>query len=164
MRVPRVRARRLGSRLARSIGAEQTYDEDLLDAAAIAPTLLSHASRVARRLVRSGLWARTVAVKIKYADFTLRTRRATLPEPAQDTDTIYRTALALLARVPLEARRVRLTGVSVSGLQEGRPPALFVDVSTEKRRKVEEVAAQIADRYGDERAVTRASLVERRRR
>jgi DNA polymerase-4 len=149
---------------ARSIGAEETYDEDLVDEEAIARTLLDHAGRVARRLVRSGLGARTVAVKIKYDDFTLRTRRTTLPAPVQDTDTIHLTALQLLARVPLLGRRVRLTGVSVSGIVPGGPETtLFPDVQAEKRRKLEEVAAQIAERFGDETAVMRASLVGKTR-
>jgi DNA polymerase-4 len=146
--------------LAKSIGAEETYEEDLVGADAIAATLLEHAGRVARRLVRARLSAHTVTVKIKCADFTLRTRRATLPEPVQDTDAIHRAAVELLARVPLEGRRVRLTGVSVSGIAEGAPaPTLFRDERAEKRRRVEEVAARIADRYGDEGAVTRATLL-----
>jgi DNA polymerase-4 len=145
---------------AKSIGAEETYEEDLVGAAAIAPTLLDHAARVARRLVRAGLSARAVAVKIKYADFSIRTRRTTLPEPVQDTDAIYRAAVEALSRMPLEARRVRLTGVSVSGIHDGPPPpALFRDGDAEKRRRVEEVAARIADRFGDEGAVTRATLL-----
>jgi DNA polymerase-4 len=145
---------------AKSIGAEETYEEDLVGAAAIAPTLLDHAARVARRLVRAGLSARTVAVKIKYADFSLRTRRTTLPEPVQDTDAIHRAAVEALSRIPLQGRRVRLTGVSVSGIHEGPPPpALFRDEDAEKRRRVEEVAMRIADRFGDEGAVTRATLL-----
>jgi DNA polymerase IV len=149
--------------LAKSIGAEQTYDEDLVGTDAIARTLLDHAARVARRLVREDLCAHTVAIKIKYADFTLRSRRTTLPEPVQDTDSIHRTALALLSRTPIGSRRVRLTGVSVEGLIAGPPPAtLFRDDAGERRRRVEQVAARIADRYGDERAVTRATLVGKR--
>jgi DNA polymerase-4 len=150
--------------LAKSIGAEETYEEDLVGAAAIAPTLLAHAARVARRLVRAELWASTVTIKVKYADFTLKTRRATLPEPVQDTDAIHRAAIDLLGRMPLEARSVRLTGVSVGGISENRPaPGLFPDEQSEKRRKVEEVAARIAERFGDEQAVTRATLLDKTR-
>jgi len=150
--------------VARSIGAEETYEEDLVGADAIARTLLDHAGRVARRLVRAGLAARTVVVKIKYADFTLRTRRATLPEPVQDTDAIHRAAVQLLARVPLDRRRVRLTGVSVASLVRGASAAtLFTDPQAEKRRVLEQVTARIADRFGDERALTRASLIGRTR-
>ena len=149
---------------ARSIGAELTYEEDLVGADAIARTLLGHAGRVARRLLRAGLSARTVAVKIKYSDFTLRTRRATLPEPVQDTDSIYRAAVDLLGRVPIEGRRVRLTGVSVSGIEGGPPIAtLFPDAQAAKRRSLEEVTARIAERFGDESAVMRASLIGRSR-
>ena len=148
---------------ARSIGAEVTHEEDLVGADAIRPKLLEHAERVARRLVRAGVSARTVTVKIKYADFTLRTRSATLPSPASDTDTLYRAAVDCLTRVPLEGRRVRLTGVSVSRLLEGGPaPALFPDAVADKRRAVEELTARIADKFGNEHAVTRATLIDAR--
>jgi DNA polymerase IV len=145
---------------AKSIGAEETYEEDLRGAEAIAPTLLDHSARVARRLVRAGVCAQTVTVKIKYADFSLRTRQTRLPEAVQDTDAIHRAAMELLGKVSLDGRSVRLTGVSVSGIVAGSPaPTLFPDEQAERRRKVEAVAARIADRYGDERALTRGTLV-----
>jgi DNA polymerase-4 len=146
---------------AQSIGAEETYENDLVEVDAIRRTLLEHASRVARRLIRNGLAARTVVVKVKYSDFTIRTRSATLSEPVQDTDAIYRAAVELLARVPIESRRIRLTGVSVSGIEPGGPPlTLLPDEGTEKRRRVEELAARISQRFGDERTLTRATLLE----
>ena len=147
---------------AKSIGAEETYENDLIDADSIRRTLLEHAGRVARRLVRSGLSARTVVVKVKYSDFTIRSRRATLPEPVQDTDAIYRAAVGLLARLPIESRRVRLTGVSVSGIERGGPSlTLIPDAEAEKRRRIEQVSARISERYGDERTVTRATLIKK---
>ncbi len=66
-------------RLAKSIGAEQTYEEDLVGADAVSASLLEHSARVARRLVRADMSARTVTVKVKYADFTLVSRQLTLP-------------------------------------------------------------------------------------
>ena len=75
--------------LARSIGAEMTYEQDLLDGDAIGQTLLAHALRVARRLVRADLWARTVSAKIKDSDFNVRVRSTTLAEAVQDTDAIH---------------------------------------------------------------------------
>ena len=150
--------------LARSIGAEETYEDDLVDPDAIQRTLLEHASRVARRLVRNDLSARIVVLKIKYSDFTLRTRRATLPEPVQDTDAIYRAASDLLHRVPLASRRVRLTGVSVAGLEPGGPPILLIpDLQSDRRRRVEELSVRIAQRFGDEDVVMRATQLETKR-
>jgi hypothetical protein len=81
----------------------------------------------------------------------------------QDTDTIYRAAMELLARLPVESRRVRLTGVSVGGLEASGPPLLLLpDPGSEKRRRVEEIAARISQRFGDERVVTRATLLKDR--
>jgi DNA polymerase-4 len=148
-------------RQAKSIGAEQTYEEDLVGHDAVAATLLEHASRIARRLVRADISARTVTVKVKYASFQLVSRQITLPEAVQDTDAIHRAALAALERVPLEGKRVRLTGVSAGGIEDGPPqPTLFGDPRAPLRRAVEDVAAKIADRYGDERVLTRAALLE----
>ncbi len=150
--------------IARSIGAEETYEDDLVDEEAIRRTLLEHASRVARRLVRHGLSARTVVLKVKYSDFKIRTRRVTLSEPVQDTDAIYRAAASLLERIPLASRRVRLTGVSVSGLEPGGPPIVLIpDLQSDKRRRLEELSVRIAQRFGDEQVVTRATLLGTKR-
>jgi DNA polymerase-4 len=149
--------------VAQSIGAEETYENDLVELEAVRRTLLDHSSRVARRLIRSGLSARTVVVKVKYSDFKIRTRSETLREPVQDTDAIYRAALQLLARIPTESRGIRLTGVSVSGIEPGGPPlTLIPDVESDKRRRIEEITARISQRFGDERAVTRATLLVRK--
>ena len=147
-------------RASKSVGAEETYEEDLTDAEAIARTLLAHAGRVAGRLLHEGYLARTVTTKIKYSDFKLVARRTALAEPACDTDTIYMAACAALARVPLQGRRVRLTGVSASDLLDGpAPPTLFPDPVAEKRRKVEEVAAQVRERFSGGAVIKRATLL-----
>lgn len=150
-------------RAAESIGAEETYDEDLTTRAEIERHLLDQAARVAQRLVRAELSGRVVVVKIKYADFTLCTRRVTLPEGVSDTDSIFRAAKGLLDRVALEGARVRLTGISVGGLGSGPPPpTLFPDRTAERRLRLEQVVASVGDRFGDAR-ITRAALLERPR-
>lgn len=151
------------SGLAKSIGAEQTYERDLFDREAIERTLLEHASRVAQRLVLESLSTRIVVTKLKYADFTLRTRRVTLPEPVMDAKTIHEAACALLDEFPARPRHesgVRLTGVSAAGLVEGPPPrTLFPDIQADRRRKVEELMAQVKGRFGGE-GITRATLLQ----
>jgi DNA polymerase-4 len=147
--------------LAKSIGAEQTYERDLSSREDIERTLLVHSERVAQRLVEEGLSARIVVVKLKYADFTLRTRRATLLEPVLDATSIHEAARRLLDGFPLRRDGVRLTGVSVAGLVEGPPPRLLIGgESAEKRRKIEELVAKVKGRYGVE-GMTRATLLER---
>jgi DNA polymerase-4 len=149
------------SGLAKSVGAEQTYERDLTSRGDIERTLLVHAERVAQRLVEEGLCARTVVVKLKYADFTLRTRRATLLEPVLDATSIHEAARHLLDGFPPRKDGVRLTGVSVAGLVDGPPPRLLIGgEAAEKRRKVEELVAKVKGRYGVE-GMTRATLLER---
>ena len=151
----------VSDREARSIGAECTYDVDLTSRDAIARTLLSHASRVAERLTVGGIAARAVVVKIKLHDFTLLTRRMTLPSPASDTRTLHDACMTLLDRFPLAGARVRLTGVSTQDLGpvEAVQPTLFPDRKEARRRDVENVLLRAKERYGN-RPITFASLLE----
>jgi DNA polymerase-4 len=110
---------------ARSIGREGTYPEDLVDMETIKKELLSLATRVAERIRRHGVKGRTVALKVKYHDFTLVTRAVTLDHGTDDGGEFYRSVLALLPKTEAGKRPVRLLGISVSGLRgsdEVTPP------------------------------------------
>lgn len=144
---------------AKSIGSEATYEQDLRDQEAIARALLDHAEQVARRLVAEGLFARTVVAKLKYADFTLVSRRVTLPEPVADTASIHRAARDLLPKFPSVSRGVRLVGVSVSELISEPPLTLFPDVEAQKRHDLEQVLLRVSQRFKGG-GVTRADLLE----
>ena len=89
-------------------------------------------------------------VKLKLHDFTLLTRRMTLPTPASDTRSFHDASLALLERFPLAGIRVRLTGVSAQDLVSSAPvqPTLFPDRQQEKRRDVENVLMRVKERFG----------------
>lgn len=146
---------------AKSIGAECTYEQDLTSKEAIARTLLAHASRVAERLTDGELLAGAVVVKLKYADFTLLTRRMTLPDPASDTRTLHAACVTLLDRFPLGGARIRLTGVSAQDLRHAKDaqPVLFPDQAAARRREAEKVLSRAKDRYGAQ-AITFATLLE----
>jgi len=105
-------------REAKSIGHEKTYDRDLRDAGAMRRELLSLSHRVSERLRRHGIRGRTVTLKVKYHDFGLVTRAATLADPTDDGGTIYRCASELLGATDAGRRAVRLLGVSVSRFEE----------------------------------------------
>ncbi|MCC7540828.1 MAG: DNA polymerase IV [Deltaproteobacteria bacterium] len=146
--------------VAKSVGAEETYENDLVDIASIERCLLDQSARVASRLVHERLSGTVVVVKLKDSAFRLFTRRATLPEPVADTDSIFEAARSLVARFPLRGRRFRLTGVAVAGLREGPPsPRLFPDARAERRRRVEQLTADVTDRFGA-LGLTRAALVD----
>ena len=145
---------------AKSIGAECTYDQDLTTKEAIGRTLLAHAARVAERLTEQGLTAGAIIVKLKYADFTLLTRRKTLLEPASDTTTLHDTSLELLERFPLDGMRVRLTGVSAQDIGPGAiQPTLFPDRAAQRRRDLESILLGARTRFGGQ-PITFATLLE----
>jgi DNA polymerase-4 len=146
-------------RAARSVGAETTHEDDLRDPDEIRRALLGHAARVAQRLHHAGLHARGVVVKLKYADFSVRSRRVLLDEPFVDTGTIQRAAEELLSAFPKSSLGVRLTGISVTHLDEGPPPPLlFPDAAQAQRAKVESLIASVEGRFGV--GLTRAALLE----
>ena len=144
---------------AKSIGAEETFEEDLRSHRELQPPLLHQSSRVAARLLRNGLWARCITVKVKYTDHALKTRQCRLPEPVADTDSIYEAAVGLLTRFPAVERGVRLTGVSVSELSTEAPaPALFPDPRRAKRDRIEALTGELRERFGGA-GVTRGRLI-----
>jgi DNA polymerase-4 len=106
----------VADRAAVTIGSEETLDHDTSDRTLLAARLLPHADRVAARLRAHELVARVVVVKVKYADFVLRTRRLTLPEPTADGAVLATAARALLDRLEIGPRRVRLIGLAAAGL------------------------------------------------
>ena len=104
----------------KSIGREETFDEDLLDAGDLRRELLAVATRVAARMRRKGLKGRTVSLKVKYSDFRLVTRETTLPYATDDGGEIFRQALFLLAKTDAGKRPVRLLGIYLSNFGEER--------------------------------------------
>jgi len=140
-------------RAAKSVGAEETFEEDLMGADEISPRVHAQALRVAHRLRRAGLRARTVQLKLKRADFTLITRRATLEEPTDDGQVLYRTAAALLAREP--ARPTRLSGVSAQGLIPQEAPQLGLFTAPARPTDaLNRALDRIADRFGSDAITT----------
>jgi DNA polymerase-4 len=135
---------------AKTIGSEETFENDLTTRDEISRALLDQSARVAQRLLAEGYSAGTVVVKIKYADFTSKTRQVALPDPVCDTSSIHRAAQTTLDRFGLEDGlfRVRLTGIAAAGLVEGPPPKLlFDDRKTLRGHDLEKVAAAIAGKF-----------------
>jgi DNA polymerase-4 len=144
---------------ARSVGAEETFERDVRGAAGLLPRLLEHSERTASRLRAAGLSGRVVTLKVKFSDFTLATRRVTLPAPTDDGAAIYEAARAQLERLDLD-RPVRLTGVSVSGLGDAAPRQLpLFGAADPRRQRLHEAVDALARRYGPG-AVRPATLAE----
>ena len=108
-----------------SISVENTFERDLVERELLHRELRGMAEEVAGHLKRSGRVARTVTTKLRYADFSIRSRSASLPSGVDTAETIGDLACKQLDR-GLNDRpgALRLVGVGVSGLADFRQLAL----------------------------------------
>jgi DNA polymerase-4 len=148
----------VSDRAAKSISHEVTFAEDIEDAAYLRSVLLHQTEHVARRLRRHDRRARTVAIKIRYGDFTTISRQDTLAEPSDETDVLWAAAADLFeAWQRRRPRAVRLIGMGASGLTgvTGRQLRLFeADPASPRRRRLDRAVDAIRERFGDD-AVSR---------
>ncbi len=107
----------------KSIGHETTFEEDIDDPGIARKTLLWLSDAVAVRLRKHQLEGKTVTLKFRDETFLTETRAHTLASPVADGASIFGTALELLERIQWKGRKIRLLGVSVSGLSKAGQPS-----------------------------------------
>jgi len=107
----------------KSLSRETTFERDLdarLDRPLLSSLLNSLCERLARDLQTAPYGARTIGIKLRYADFRTLTREITLAQPTNDALAIKAAARECLKRVPLD-RKLRLLGIRAGGLWSDRP-------------------------------------------
>jgi DNA polymerase-4 len=143
---------------ARSMGHEFTLLTDERDPVALEGLLLRLCDQVARRLRREDYRGRIVVLKLRYADFRTVLRQRALAGWVDDERTLYGVARRLL-REHLEARPVRLVGVTCAGLERSagvEQDALFP--ADRRGRLLLRGVDRVRDRWG-ERSVVRAAVL-----
>jgi DNA polymerase IV len=109
-----------------SISVENTFERDLTDREQLHAELRRMAEQVARHLTESGRTARTVSTKLRYTDFSIRSRSTSLRVGIDDAQEIGELACANLDRALADRPgALRLVGVGVSGLASHRQLALI---------------------------------------
>ena len=104
-----------------SISVENTFERDLTDRAQLHTELRRMADRLSETLRGSGRTARTVSTKLRYTDFSIRTRSLTLDVAVDDAETIGDLACRLLDRALADRPgALRLVGVGVKGFESHR--------------------------------------------
>ena len=102
----------------KTIGAEETFAEDVWETEVLRAELLRLSHRVASRLRAAGLTAQGVTLKLRYRDFETLTRSATLPHPTHSAVALHARASDLLERLGERNRPVRLVGVRADRLHD----------------------------------------------
>ncbi len=103
-------------RIRKSIGAETTFEHNLVDKALIWRTLMRLTERVEQSLNKREMRAKTVTLKVRYADFQINTRSKTLAEGLNDKGDIVEVLPELLKKTEIGRRPIRLIGVALSNL------------------------------------------------
>ena len=150
----------------KSIGRLKTLPEDISDIERARTVLMELADDVGMRARRRGKKGRTVHITLKYSDFQVITRQATIPA-TWTTREIYQAGCGLLERNWNRLHSVRLIGISLSGFREGpSPEQLSIFDSTEEKAKneknerIEKAMDKIRDKHGVE-IITYAALMKK---
>lgn len=140
----------------KSISSDHTLESDLTDEADVRRELLRLSGDVARRVRERGWVARTIGIKIRFADFRTVTRVRTLPGWTDDTSVIYDTAVDLYRGLQLDRPRIRLVGVKCENLRDpaDAPEQLELDVldvadnPLRRSRSTDRVVDEARQRFG----------------
>ncbi|CAG5016735.1 DNA polymerase IV [Dyadobacter sp. CECT 9275] len=107
----------------KSLGAEDTFPQDLMTLDEMNRELDRIGEKVYNRLTKSKLAGRTITLKVKFGDFTQITRNHSFASPVRELDTILETAKTLLEKIEMADKPVRLLGISLSNFGEPEPRA-----------------------------------------
>ena len=107
-------------RVRKSIGAEDTFFEDLREEAALLAELASIAATVWGRIdAKQGIHGRTVTLKVKFQDFRIITRSRSLDRPVAGREEFLEIGAGLLRGVLPAPKGIRLLGLTLSNLGAG---------------------------------------------
>ncbi|WP_460569293.1 DNA polymerase IV [Humibacter soli] len=142
----------------KSIGHEETFEHDLTDLAVLRRELLRLSTQVAARLRKHGMTGRTVALKLRFADFRTISRSRTLGEPTNVGKRIFEEAAELLDAALDQGGAVRLLGVRAEQLVPDGTGAPLLWDPDEDWRDAEHAIDKVVAKFGGG-VVTPAALV-----
>jgi DNA polymerase-4 len=135
----------------KSVSAETTFDRDISAFRALERILWAQTEEVSARLKEKALAGATVTLKLKTADFRIRTRAHSFSSPTQLAGKIFSAARALLER-ETDGTKFRLLGVGMSALTtaDHADPADFVDA---RAAEAEHAVDRVRARFGEDAVV-----------
>jgi DNA polymerase-4 len=133
----------------KSISSETTFDIDSADLEQLTRTLLHHCERVAARLKKQGLACKNVTLKLRTADFKLRTRARSGFEPTQLATRLFPIARALLEG-EMKSAPFRLLGVSTADFAsaEAADQGDLADTGVVREKARERAIDSLREKFG----------------
>jgi DNA polymerase-4 len=148
-------------REAKSISHETTFEIDVSDRSVQRAQLMTLTEQVARRVREHAFRARTVHLKVRFADFRTITRSHTLGEPTDLTDRFWDRVARMLETAVPSGRPVRLVGMGVSGFDTSGnlQQELFDEEERRRLERLDSATDQITARFG-KASIGRGSKLE----
>jgi len=138
---------------AKSAGREVTFAKDIDDMGTLKSTLLFLSQKVSTNLYSQGYKGRILTIKVRYSDFKTITKRITLKNYTSAIFEIYKYSISLLKDLDLIRKKVRLIGISVSGLKQS---SILDSVLYREDRKDEKLTCaieKISEKFGDNKLI-----------
>ena len=132
----------------KSIGNEETFSRDIDSPEEILREFLRMSEKATARLRDANLFAKTITIKIKFADFSSITRSKTLPLAIDSTHQTYEVVKKLYLALRNDGARIRLVGVSLSNLQEDVPVQLELGARERGWREADSAIDKATARFG----------------
>ncbi len=133
----------------RSISAAETFPQDLDNPEEILTEFLRLTERATARLRDRGLFAKTISIKVRFADFSTINRSKTLPLPIDSTHDVYEVAKGLYQGLRIDRARLRLVGVSLENLSQEAPHQMMLGEREVGWRQAEGAMDQARARFGN---------------
>lgn len=149
-------------RRAQSIGNEETFATDIWARDDVYKELLRLSEKVGGRLRRSGHFAMTITLKVRFATFRTVTRASTLKEAVCYDEQIYRAACELYDKLRAN-EPIRLLGVTASHLTDIKEDSLFTDDAEEKKKSLYQTVDALKEKFGAS-IITKANLIAKKER
>jgi DNA polymerase-4 len=132
----------------KSISAAETFAQDIDDPEEILREFLRLTEKAAARLRENDYYAKTISIKVRFADFSTISRSKTLPLPIDSTHDIYEIAKSLYLALNLDRARLRLVGISLDNLSEAAPEQLLLGARERGWREADSAIDRAKLRFG----------------
>jgi DNA polymerase-4 len=132
----------------KSISAAETFAQDLDDRSEILTEFLRLTERASARLRDKDFFAKTISIKVRFADFSTINRSKTVALPIDGTHEIYEVVKALYEGLRIERARLRLVGVSLENLSSGAPEQMVLGARESGWRQADGAIDRARARFG----------------
>jgi DNA polymerase-4 len=132
----------------KSISAAQTFARDIDDPEILLQEFLRLTEKATARLRESGLFAKTISIKVRYADFTTINRSKTLPLAINTAHDTYEVVKGLYLALKIEGAQLRLIGVALENFSEDAPEQMSFDERDKSWRHVQTALDKARNRFG----------------